>query len=214
MAAHPKKVNRGAWSKPGRPAKLPPKPHVSPDLPRKVQTHGGSLLAGGVPGNRGSQIGHRRRQIRKALLKIIEKRGGLKLLGDIVEGLPVQPIRDSEGQAVHDADGQPLLREAGLELRQRTVIACLQYGLGQLNQHNLVDEADQSLEPSVVELPALNPPPVPPEELEAVEVARPLVPVSPARSLEAAAALRAVLKVSGTLARAPSGDKRLGQPAS
>jgi hypothetical protein len=172
-----------------------PKPVVPADHPRQtIGNTGGMLLTGGVKGNRGGVIGLRRRQIRAGLLRIVAKRGGMKLLGDIVAGLPVQPIRTAKGELLTAADGSPQLGEAGLDLRQRTVIDCLQYGLGQLNQHNLVDEQDQSLERSVVELPALNAPPVPPESLEAVEVQTPLVQPSPGRSVDAARRLRGLLR--------------------
>jgi hypothetical protein len=171
-----------------------PKPVVPADHPRQtIGNTGGMLLTGGVKGNRGGVIGLRRRQIRAGLLRIVAKRGGMKLLGDIVAGLPVQPIRTAKGELLTAADGSPQLGEAGLDLRQRTVIDCLQYGLGQLNQHNLVDEQDQSLERSGVEIPALQPPPVPPEEAVGLVDVTPLVAASPARSVAAAATLRRAL---------------------
>lgn len=149
-----------------------------PEAERVPQPHGGALLRGGVPGNRGGYIAAMRRHIRKRLLKALHRGGGVEFLEKVIAGEIKRTVVTKEG-AVLQVDDE--------KFRKEGVDTALRFGLGEISQHAIVNENDEQVEAGVVELPMLDAAPVPPaESAAAVEVARATVRKA---ALEAASAL-------------------------
>lgn len=161
--------------------RLPGAVTAPPDAVLEPQPHGGALVRGGVPGNRGGYIAAARRDIRKKLLRALRQGGGIEFLAQVISGKVERTRVTPQGVVVkyHDPDFQ----HAGVQ-------TALKYGLGEISSHALVNENDEVLETGVVELPMLDAPPVPPTEGAAAAAPAPsLTAEARAKALDAAAAL-------------------------
>jgi len=156
-----------------------------PDAERVPQPHGGALLKGGVKGNKGGYVAALRRRARKRLLLALNRGGGLDFLEDVISGVHAIPVL-KDGQPVLDAEGRPMV-VIDAEFRKKAIDTALKFGLGEISQHAIVNENDESIESGVVELPMLDAPPVlPPESAVTAEAARQTVRKA---ALDAATAL-------------------------
>lgn len=153
---------------------------VPADAVLEPQPHGGALVRGGLPGNRGGYIAAARRYLRKRLLKSVIKNGGIEFLDDVIAGKVKRTIVSRDGE---------ILKVDDEVFRKSTVETALKYGLGEISQHALVNENDEVLETGVVELPMMDAAPVPPPDMGTVAAAPSLTAAARAKALDAAAAL-------------------------
>lgn len=150
-----------------------------PEAERVPQEHGGALLTGGVKGNRGGYISAARRNIRKRLLKALQRGGGVEFLERLILGEIKRTVVTKDGVVLKVDDER---------FRKEGVDTALKYGLGEISQHAIVNENDESIEAGVVELPMLDAAPVPPlvDPVAAAETVRATVRQA---ALDAATAL-------------------------
>lgn len=154
---------------------LPNATPVPPDHPRQVMPNGGTLLRGGLPGNKGGYIQSARRAIRKKLLKALLTGGGVEFIANGISG------KRRKGGEVVDANDDTFQHDC--------VKTALKYGLGEISQHALVNENDEVLETGVVELPMLDAPPTPPPVVADAVAGPSLTQQQRTKALDAAAAL-------------------------
>lgn len=127
-----------------------------------------------------------RRRARKRLLIALNKGGGLDFLEDVIAGKVGVPVL-KDGAPVLGANDEPLT-VVDAEFRKKAIDTALRFGLGEISQHAIVNENDESIEAGVVELPMLDAAPVPPlvDPVAAAETVRATVRQA---ALDAATAL-------------------------